>query len=142
MTPFISLALCRRKSFIFVSLLKSSMEAKQEKTIKKILLFKNPFDVLEVSTKDSIETIQKKYKKLSLIIHPDKCKLPKAEDAFAALRKAVTTLEDPEAFKAFATLTEQTRFDSFFSISCALFFIFKHEFTIREIFTKFIIEIK
>jgi curved DNA-binding protein CbpA len=96
------------------------MEEKQEKTIKKILLFKNPFDVLEVSTKDSLETIQKKYKKLSLIIHPDKCKLPKAEDAFAALRKALTTLEDPEAFKAFAAITEQSRFDSFFSLWCCI----------------------
>jgi len=31
-----------------------------------------------------MEDIQKKYKKVALLIHPDKCKHPKATEAFAS----------------------------------------------------------
>lgn len=38
--------------------------------------------------------VKKKYWKLSLLIHPDKCEHPKAQAAFAAVNEAAKTLQD------------------------------------------------
>lgn len=42
------------------------------------------------------------YRKKSLLVHPDKCKHPRAQEAFAALSKANTELQD-EARRAYLT---------------------------------------
>jgi len=67
-----------------------------EDAIKRILFYRNPFDQIEATPLDTNEELQKKYKKLALLIHPDKCKHPKADEAFATLGKALKVLEDSE----------------------------------------------
>jgi len=45
--------------------------------------------------------MKKKYRMLSILLHPDKCKLPKAAEAFTVLDKAYKTLQDPEKRRTF-----------------------------------------
>ncbi|MQM02291.1 hypothetical protein Taro_035057, partial [Colocasia esculenta] len=59
-----------------------------------------PYDVLGVNWKMSSENIKKKYWKLSLMVHPDKCSHPQAHEAFVILNKAFKLLQDPELRKA------------------------------------------
>lgn len=90
----------------------SSEEDKMDLQIRRILAFKNPFDVLEVPLDVTADDLQKRYKvcfpqlmffvvhltllqKLALVLHPDKCKHPKADDAFSAVKKAMKVLETP-----------------------------------------------
>lgn len=58
----------------------------------------NPFEVLQVDPECSVDEARKKYKKLSLLIHPDKNpnNREKAESAFDALKKAIAVMEDPD----------------------------------------------
>ncbi|XP_065184430.1 dnaJ homolog subfamily C member 8-like [Sycon ciliatum] len=62
----------------------------------------NPFEVLQID-KDSTETVVKKtYRKLSILVHPDKnpdC-IETAQKAFEAVKKAYETLLDEEQKKA------------------------------------------
>ena len=60
-----------------------------EKLIKRILFLKNPFDQLESRPEMTKDQIRKQYRKLSLQVHPDRCKHPQAHDATAALSKAI-----------------------------------------------------
>lgn len=51
--------------------------------------------VLQVSPEASESEITKQYRKLSILIHPDKCKLEKASEAFQVLVKAYQDTKDP-----------------------------------------------
>ncbi|XP_057549218.1 J domain-containing protein spf31 isoform X2 [Amaranthus tricolor] len=42
----------------------------------------NPYEFLDLSFDSSIEDVKKQYRKLSLMVHPDKCKHPQAKEAF------------------------------------------------------------
>ncbi|XP_057535130.1 J domain-containing protein spf31-like isoform X2 [Amaranthus tricolor] len=42
----------------------------------------NPFEFLSLSFDSSVEDVKKQYRKLSLMVHPDKCKHPQAKEAF------------------------------------------------------------
>lgn len=53
------------------------------------------FMVLQISPEASESEITKAYRKLSLLIHPDKCKLEKAPEAFQVLAKAYADTKDP-----------------------------------------------
>jgi len=77
-----------------------------EEAIKRIIYYRNPFDQIEVTSEETNEEVQKKYKKLALLIHPDKCKHPDAAEAFALLGKAMKLLEDDEKRRDFITLME------------------------------------
>ena len=52
------------------------------------------YDILGVSPEDSASFIKKKYWKLSLMVHPDKCNHEDAKDAFDAIKKAHAALSD------------------------------------------------
>jgi len=57
----------------------------------------NPYDVLGLEYFDvSEEEVKKRYKQLSLFIHPDKTTHPKASDAFDLLKKAAAELSEKE----------------------------------------------
>lgn len=60
----------------------------------------NPYDVLEVPLEGTTATIQRTYRKKSLLIHPDKIKSeslrPRAIEAFDLLKKASTHLLDED----------------------------------------------
>ncbi|XP_027344976.1 dnaJ homolog subfamily C member 8-like isoform X2 [Abrus precatorius] len=54
----------------------------------------NPFEYLNLSFEASPDDVKRQYRKLSLLVHPDKCKHPQAKEAFAALAKAQQLLLD------------------------------------------------
>lgn len=56
----------------------------------------NPYDILGLAKDASTVDIKKKYWKLSLLIHPDKCSHPSAATAFKAVSMAATKLQDTE----------------------------------------------
>ncbi|KAH0660783.1 hypothetical protein KY289_029531 [Solanum tuberosum] len=56
----------------------------------------NPFEYLNLSFDSSIDEVKKQYRKLSLLVHPDKCKHPQAKEAFGALAKAQQLLLDQQ----------------------------------------------
>jgi len=53
------------------------------------------FQVLQISPEASENDITKQYRKLSVLIHPDKCKHEKAAEAFQVLAKAYADTKDP-----------------------------------------------
>ncbi|XP_057954947.1 J domain-containing protein spf31 [Malania oleifera] len=55
----------------------------------------NAFEYLNLPFHSSPDDVKKQYRKLSLLVHPDKCKHPQAKEAFAALAKAQQLLLDP-----------------------------------------------
>lgn len=60
----------------------------------------SPYDVLGVNHNMSDVNIKKRYWKISLLVHPDKCSHPQAHQAFIKLNKAFKELQDPEKRKA------------------------------------------
>lgn len=54
----------------------------------------NPFAVLAISHTATEEEVARRYKALSLLVHPDKCREPHARDAFEQIRKANAQLND------------------------------------------------
>ncbi|KAJ1686895.1 hypothetical protein LUZ63_018285 [Rhynchospora breviuscula] len=83
-------------------LLKSFMaevsEVERDNEVQRILgSFKlNPFEHLKLPFDVSTDDVKKQYRKLSLLVHPDKCKHPQAKEAFGALAKAQQLLLDPQ----------------------------------------------
>ncbi|KAK2424320.1 hypothetical protein P8452_53341 [Trifolium repens] len=72
-------------------------EVERDNEVLRILsCFKlNPFEHLNLSFDSSIDEVKKQYRKISLMVHPDKCKHPQAKEAFGALAKAQQLLLDP-----------------------------------------------
>ena len=58
--------------------------------------FVNPFDILGVGAEASEEEIKKRFRMLSILVHPDKCRHEKAADAFHLLEQAYKQLMDTE----------------------------------------------
>ncbi|KAG8855146.1 hypothetical protein FRB96_007184 [Tulasnella sp. 330] len=54
----------------------------------------NPYAVLELTPKATESEIKKRYRTLSLFIHPDKASHPRASEAFDLLKKAESDLSD------------------------------------------------
>ncbi|XP_020973941.1 J domain-containing protein spf31 isoform X2 [Arachis ipaensis] len=59
-------------------------EVERDNEVLRILsCFKlNPFEYLNLPFDSSIDDVKKKYRKLSLMVHPDKCNHPQAKEAF------------------------------------------------------------
>lgn len=58
------------------------------------------YDVLGMNHNMSADNMKKRYWKLSLMVHPDKCSHPQAHQAFIILNKAFKEIQDPEKRKA------------------------------------------
>ncbi|KAI3974562.1 hypothetical protein MKX01_020334 [Papaver californicum] len=73
-------------------------EVERDNEVLRILgCFKlNAFEFLNLSFDSSPDEVKRQYRKLSLLVHPDKCKHPQAKEAFSALAKAQQLLLDPE----------------------------------------------
>jgi DnaJ family protein C protein 8 len=54
----------------------------------------NPYDILDIDELATPEEIKRRYRQLSLFIHPDKTPHPSAPDAFDLLKKAESELSD------------------------------------------------
>lgn len=57
--------------------------------------FKSAFEVLQISPDATDGEITKMYRKVSMMVHPDKCKHERAHDAFQVVSKAYQDLKDP-----------------------------------------------
>ncbi|CAN7038187.1 unnamed protein product [Brassica rapa subsp. trilocularis] len=75
---------------ILKSFLAEVGEVERDNEVVRILsCFKlNPFEHLNLSFDSSTDDVKRQYRKISLMVHPDKCKHPQAQDAFGALAKA------------------------------------------------------
>lgn len=73
-------------------------EVERDNEVVRILAcFKlNAFEYLNLPFDSSPDDVKKQYRKLSLLVHPDKCKHPQAKEAFGALAKAQQLLLDPQ----------------------------------------------
>lgn len=58
--------------------------------------FVNPYDILELGQEANDAEIKKRFRMLSILVHPDKCKHERAPDAFHVLEQAYKTLIDPD----------------------------------------------
>jgi DnaJ family protein C protein 8 len=54
----------------------------------------NPYDILDLPQEANDQEIKKRFRMLSVLVHPDKCSHPKAADAFHSLEQAYKTLLD------------------------------------------------
>lgn len=71
----------------------------------------NPFDVLQVDPDTSIEEVKKKFRRMSILVHPDKNQscLEKAQIAFDAVKRAWNLLDEKETRKACLEVVEEAR---------------------------------
>ncbi|KAG0464090.1 hypothetical protein HPP92_019725 [Vanilla planifolia] len=76
----------------------SANEAERFEEVSRIVMAEvsKPYDVLGVTWRASFDSIKKRYWKLSLMVHPDKCSHPQAHQAFVILNQAFKDLQDPE----------------------------------------------
>ncbi|KAK0410783.1 hypothetical protein QR680_005319 [Steinernema hermaphroditum] len=58
----------------------------------------NPFEVLQIDPETDLAAARKKYKQLSLLIHPDRnaADIERAQKAFDVIKKSMEQLEDPD----------------------------------------------
>ncbi|XP_056642146.1 dnaJ homolog subfamily C member 8 [Diorhabda carinulata] len=69
----------------------------------------NPFDVLQVEPETPLDEIKKKYRRLSILVHPDKNQddPDRAQQAFEAVNKAWKTLENEDTRKKCMDIIEE-----------------------------------
>ncbi|KAJ1491703.1 hypothetical protein T484DRAFT_3117722 [Baffinella frigidus] len=73
----------------------SSLERKIQ--VERIIKHKlNPFEVLKIKPVNTDEELNMSYRKVSLMVHPDKCTHPMAEEAFEVCKKSLAELQDAE----------------------------------------------
>jgi len=69
----------------------------------------NPYDILEVGAEASEEEIKKKFRMLSILVHPDKCRHERASDAFHLLEQAYKTLMDHEKRRIYQRVMREAK---------------------------------
>lgn len=72
-------------------------------------MYVNPYDVLEIGFEASDAEIKKKFKVLSMLVHPDKNKHEKAPEAFHVLDKAYKTLMDLDKRRTYQRVMREAR---------------------------------
>jgi DnaJ homolog subfamily C member 8 len=77
-------------------------------------IFSSAYDILQISPEADEKSIKNQYRKLSALIHPDKCKHPKASEAFLIVKKAQDDLLDPayqDKYKDLFPIAKKTVYD-------------------------------
>jgi len=82
-------------------------EMEVERILKAFKL--NPYEILDISEEATPEEIKKKYRQLSLFIHPDKTPHAHAPDAFDLLKKAESELSDKAKREEIDAVINQAR---------------------------------
>ncbi|VTZ81388.1 uncharacterized protein PY17X_1407400 [Plasmodium yoelii] len=79
-----------------------------EKEINRILSNKNssPFEILGIHQNINLDIIKNRYRQLSILIHPDKCKLEKANEAFHILNTAYEDLKRDDIKEQYKSVYE------------------------------------
>jgi len=69
----------------------------------------NPYEVLQIDPKLAIEDVRKKYRRLSILVHPDKNQddPERAQAAFDAVKKAYALLDDEKTRKKCEEIVEE-----------------------------------
>ncbi len=62
---------------------------------------KTYYEILEIDKKASQEDIKSAYRRLVMLYHPDKNKLPEAEEMFKGIAEAYSVLSDPSKRKQY-----------------------------------------
>lgn len=71
--------------------------------------FASPYQVLQLKHDASEEDIKRRYRKLSLLIHPDKFKHEKAQDAFNVLLNAFNDIQQAESKEKYQKVYEEAK---------------------------------
>ncbi len=94
----------------------TSKEEKEDKNLPQYHInriintkFINPYEVLELPFDSNDTQIKRKYKELSLLIHPDKCKEEKASDAFHIIDEAFKTLMNEDKKQYFKRILRESK---------------------------------
>ncbi|EIW57551.1 DnaJ-domain-containing protein [Trametes versicolor FP-101664 SS1] len=82
-------------------------EIEVERILKAFKL--NPYEMLDISEDATPEEIKKKYRQLSLFIHPDKTSHARAPEAFDLLKKAESELSDKQKREELDAVIHQAR---------------------------------
>ncbi|KIJ52595.1 hypothetical protein M422DRAFT_43428 [Sphaerobolus stellatus SS14] len=82
-------------------------ELEVERILKAFKL--NPYDILDIEETATPEAIKKKYRQLSLFIHPDKTPHARAPEAFDILKKAESELGDKDKREVLDAIIKQAR---------------------------------
>jgi len=82
-------------------------EIEVERILKAFKL--NPYEILDLTDAATPEEIKKKYRQLSLFIHPDKTSHARAPDAFDLLKKAESELSDKAKREELDAVIKQAR---------------------------------
>merc|ERR1719335_2031086 len=69
----------------------------------------SPFEILGINPDMPEEQIAKHYRKMSILIHPDKCKHEKAADAFQILADAFAKVKDPATKDKYSGVIDSAR---------------------------------
>ncbi|THV07318.1 DnaJ-domain-containing protein, partial [Dendrothele bispora CBS 962.96] len=69
----------------------------------------NPYDILDLDESATQDDVKRKYRHLSLFIHPDKAKHERAPEAFDVLKKAESELSDPKKREELDAIINQAR---------------------------------
>jgi DnaJ-class molecular chaperone len=69
--------------------------------MKKPMVKKTYYEIMDVNKKASPEEIKSAYRRLVMIYHPDKNKLPEAEEMFKGIAEAYSVLSDPAKRKKY-----------------------------------------
>ena len=87
---------------MFVCFIRAQGTPEQRSLVKRINGCENYYDILGISDKQcSEDAIKRSYKKLALKLHPDKCRVRGAEDAFKAVSRAFSCLSDPSKRRSY-----------------------------------------
>ena len=71
--------------------------------------FVNPYDILELGPEASEVEMKRKYRMLSILIHPDKNKHERAADAFQLIDKAYKTLLDVDKKRTYQRVMREAK---------------------------------
>ena len=84
---------------------------KQEAELERLTneKFYNPYDVLQLDAAATEDEIKKQFKAFAIILHPDKCRDPKAKDAWQTIEQAYKTLCEPEKRKVYLRIMREAR---------------------------------
>lgn len=91
--------------------IKDSKEMKAETQLNRLLgkVWRNPFDVLQLSMNANEDEIRKQFKMFTIILHPDKCDDPRAKDAFPIIDASYKTLQDPQKKRMFQKIMSDAK---------------------------------
>eukprot|EP00357_Protocruzia_adherens_P036091 CAMPEP_0115004240 /NCGR_PEP_ID=MMETSP0216-20121206/19079_1 /TAXON_ID=223996 /ORGANISM="Protocruzia adherens, Strain Boccale" /LENGTH=269 /DNA_ID=CAMNT_0002370179 /DNA_START=133 /DNA_END=939 /DNA_ORIENTATION=+ len=82
-------------------------EAQIERLTSKSFL--NPYEVLMSPPESTDEELKKRYRSLSLLVHPDKARHDKAHDAFTVVEQAYKKLQNPDQKQVFQRIIREAR---------------------------------